>query len=178
MRRPRKWDDLPTLADQIKHEHAAVRLSIQSGLEHARRAGELLVQAKALIAHGGWIEWLAANTGISTRTAQAYMQVTRRYAELTSGDTQRVAHLSLRDGLKLLAEPNELDIQETHLTERAVQDYFKACVALVEIRDRGLYRTQGYLTFEEYCEKRWGISGFDGLVAPFAQLVASEGTAT
>jgi len=95
---------LSDLAQAINREHAEVTAAAQRGLEHARRAGELLDQAKAQVGHGGWLPWLEANCEVSARTAQAYMRVARRWAEL-AGDAQRVADLSFREALKILAEP-------------------------------------------------------------------------
>jgi hypothetical protein len=31
-------------------------------------------------------------------------------------------------------------------------------VSLADIRDGKLYRGQGYSTFEDYCQQRWGFS--------------------
>ena len=66
--------DLPALAAAINVEHTAVGEALKAGLSHAIRAGELLIEAKALAGHGEWLPWLAANCAtISERTAQAYM---------------------------------------------------------------------------------------------------------
>ena len=87
--------DLASLAEQINLEHVAVGQSLTEGLEHARRAGELLLKAKALVSHGDWLPWLAANCTASERSAQGYMRIARRYSELAEGNPQRVADLSL-----------------------------------------------------------------------------------
>lgn len=47
--------------------------------------------------------------------------------------------------------------------ERAMQDGFRAyCEAIAAIKNRYLYRQIGYDTFDECCEKRWGISARHG----------------
>jgi hypothetical protein len=95
-----------TLATQINAEHQAAGQAAQSALEHARRAGELLIEAKAALSHGTWLPWLAEHCPtIPERTAQAYMRVAQRWTELAVGDPQRVADLPLRQALALLTEP-------------------------------------------------------------------------
>jgi hypothetical protein len=97
--------DLAELAAAINAEHAACGRALTTGLEHAIRAGELLIQARHAIPHGGWLPWLGAHFDGSARTAQAYMRVARRRAEFGLPDAQRVAHLSFREALATLAAP-------------------------------------------------------------------------
>jgi len=42
------------------------------------------------------------------------------------------------------------------IIERGQQTFVEVGQALLEIRDRRLYREQGHRTFEAYCQKRWG----------------------
>jgi hypothetical protein len=41
------------------------------------KAGALLIEAKRLVAHGEWLDWLRDNCTVKVSTAQAYMQVAR-----------------------------------------------------------------------------------------------------
>lgn len=91
------------LAIEINAEHLAAVGKARQALEHARRAGELLLQAKAAVGHGGWLPWLAANVKFSERTAQAYMRLAAGWDQLAKSAV--VADLPLRDALGLLAEP-------------------------------------------------------------------------
>jgi hypothetical protein len=102
--------ELSALAANINREHVAVGEAIAAGLEHARRAGELLAQAKTLVGHGEWLPWLNNNFVGARRTAQAYMRIAARHAEL--GNAQRVALLTVRDALRLLAEPKAPEAEE------------------------------------------------------------------
>ena len=52
---------LVSLASDINREHQFAFGKAREALEHARRAGELLIQAKAGVPHGEWLPWLAAN---------------------------------------------------------------------------------------------------------------------
>jgi hypothetical protein len=98
--------ELATLAAAINQEHRLCEGALRAGLAHAVRAGELLMQAKALCAHGAWLPWLAANFEGSERTAQAYMRVAREAPALADGNPQRVADLSFRGALAALAAPS------------------------------------------------------------------------
>ena len=95
------------LATEINEEHFAAHRAASSVVEHVLRCGALLIEAKAQGQHGGWLSWLAEHCpSISTRTAQAYMRLARRWPELEA-NAQRVALLPLRDVLKVLAGPRE-----------------------------------------------------------------------
>lgn len=95
------------LASRINAEHQAVCEAAQSALLHAKHAGELLIEAKAGLAHGAWLSWLSAYCPtISERRVQGYMRVARSWPELEA-KAQRVADLPLRQALALLAEPQE-----------------------------------------------------------------------
>jgi hypothetical protein len=100
---------LTSIAVEIRREHEAASTAARSALQHARRAGELLTQAKTALRHGAWLPWLTEHCpDISERTAQAYMRVAARWPELEA-KAQRVADLPVRQALALLAEPREAD---------------------------------------------------------------------
>ncbi|MEJ7810410.1 MAG: DUF3102 domain-containing protein [Gemmatimonadaceae bacterium] len=102
---------LPELAADINDAHADCARAVRAGFAHAARAGRLLLEAKARVGHGGWLPWLRANCACSERTAQAYMRVARR--DLGAGDPQRVADLSFRGALAMLAAPKTPDAPES-----------------------------------------------------------------
>jgi hypothetical protein len=95
---------LAKLAARINAEHHQAETARRAGLQHAKNAGELLIKAKEQCRYGEWLPWLRANVELSERTAQAYMQIAKRWEELEA-KAQRVADLPYRDGLKLLADP-------------------------------------------------------------------------
>lgn len=70
---------------------ADIEAGEQAGLEHFRRAGQKLIEAKGLAGHGEWYAWLDENFHLSVRTATRYMQL----AEVPKSDT-RVRFTSLR----------------------------------------------------------------------------------
>lgn len=96
-------NNLPELAASIRQEHHLAEQHAMQAVNHAMEAGRLLIEAKALCSHGKWLSWLADNFEGSARTAQAYMRLFEHRDLLAN--TQRVSHLSVRDALKMLAEP-------------------------------------------------------------------------
>ncbi len=97
--------DLEALAVRINEEHRQAEAHAVSAVEHAAKAGRLLVAAKAGCAHGTWLPWLEANVACSVRTAQAYMRVARRWDELAAKSADP-ALLSIDGALRMLAEPD------------------------------------------------------------------------
>jgi hypothetical protein len=55
----------------------AIRRGTQASLEHYRRAGEMLLEAKAQLAHGEWGPWLKRHFALSSTSALAYMKLAR-----------------------------------------------------------------------------------------------------
>ena len=94
---------LDALADRINTEHEACHASMQKGLEHALKAGTLLLEAKAGLPHGEWLPWLGENCpDISERTVQNYMRLGREIPKLESEKAQRVADLSYREAVRVM----------------------------------------------------------------------------
>jgi hypothetical protein len=90
---------VPALVDEIRREHEAAANALRSGLDHAIKAGELLIEAKRRYCkHGQWAQWLADNIDFAERTAQAYM----RLARLPIEKRNAVADLPLREALSAI----------------------------------------------------------------------------
>jgi Protein of unknown function (DUF3102) len=100
--------DSNALAAEINAEHEAAFGKAREAIEHARRAGELLLEAKAAVGHGKWLPWLKANCHFGERTAQGYMRLASQWDRLQA-KSATVADLGLRDALALLAEPEEVN---------------------------------------------------------------------
>jgi hypothetical protein len=102
---------LTTLAAKINQIHgdceqalAIAQSAQQSALQHARRCGELLLQAKRQIPHGGWETWREANLQLSSSTASLYQRVAQNWERL---EAEGVADLSLREADRLLRQAKE-----------------------------------------------------------------------
>jgi hypothetical protein len=89
-----------TLADRINQHHAAAVKHAESAIEHARAAGELLLEAKNRCKHGEWLNWLAENVDVSQKTAWQYMRIAERWDEIRANHT-RGYNLTVRKALKL-----------------------------------------------------------------------------
>ncbi len=73
------------LADLISQEHGACRAGLQTTLEHARKAGTWLVEAKKRKGHrtkwGRWKRWLVKEYSISERSITDYMRIAREWED-------------------------------------------------------------------------------------------------
>ena len=63
---------VPLIQDEISAGYKA-------GLEHYRRAGKMLIEAKSQLPHGEWLPWLKAHFRLSHETARTYMRLAREY---------------------------------------------------------------------------------------------------
>ena len=93
-------NSLPVLAHKISVELAAVATNLQGAVEHGIACGQLLLEAKAQLAHGEWLSWLAENCNVSPRSARLYMQLWRNREELKR---KPVADLTIAEAVDLLA---------------------------------------------------------------------------
>lgn len=89
--------------------------------------GRVLVEAKPLVPHGQFENWVQKNFGISSRAAQQYMAAWRRFGNREQ--YQSVKFSSLQKMLALpegtedkFAEENDLEAMTTREVEKAVQD--------------------------------------------------------
>jgi hypothetical protein len=107
----RRAKDLTGLAAAINMAHRQAGQALRASLEHALRVGELLIQAKAKVGYGQWLDWLRENCEVSERLAQKYMQVARdqerlRQAQRAMGvaNPPCMADLTFADAMDLAAE--------------------------------------------------------------------------
>lgn len=97
---------LDALATRINEEHRACERAVVSAVEHAIRAGEMLLEAKEHAGHGNWGDWLRENFEGSVRTAQVYTRLANNKDALNA---QRSAHLSIEGALRELSAPEPED---------------------------------------------------------------------
>jgi hypothetical protein len=123
-------DKLTSLAEKINKQHRAAQQALSKGVAYALEAGKLLLQAKELIGHGGWGEWLKSNCPETERSAQIYMKMAREH----QANPKRVSDLSLRDAIKLFVKgmprPSEA-LFSSHSVEWYTLDEFLALVTEV-----------------------------------------------
>ena len=100
-------NSLVDLAARIQVEHQAVSVALKDSVRHAIAAGELLIEAKALLKHGQWLPYLREHCTMSERTAQLYMRCAR-HRDAIEANTQCIADLSLNEAAALLALSSDL----------------------------------------------------------------------
>jgi hypothetical protein len=76
-----RWHDLAT-------EHAA------QAVEHAQRAGALLLEVKAMLPHGEFLPWVRANVHVTARQAQRYMAAAQGKQPAPKLKSDSTSHLS------------------------------------------------------------------------------------
>lgn len=81
-------------------------------LEYAVEIGRRLVEAKSLLSHGEWGDWLRDEVSFSHSTANNFMRIFEEYGAKQLGfetetNSQALANLSYTKALKLLAVPEE-----------------------------------------------------------------------
>ena len=112
---------LVSLAAQINAAHENACSSVRTALEHAREAGDLLLEAKRQLGHGAWLRWLRQHcTAVSERTAQKYMQLARELPRLTA-KAPRVADLSLREAIHLVSVTGRIAGLDPEACEQVLQ---------------------------------------------------------
>lgn len=108
-------NSLVDLAARIKAEHEATATAMKSGIEHAMKAGALLIEAKEQVPHGQWLPWIEANCAMSERTAQLYMRLTR-HKDIVDTKSATVADLTIRGAVAEITEPKKpFDVQHLPL---------------------------------------------------------------
>ncbi len=94
---------LADLAKAINEHEEAVDACRVKGLMHAIRIGQLLLEAKKVTPHGGFIPWVKANTIVCQRQAQRYMTLAsdESVVEAVEGKYDSVSHLTLHKAVEI-----------------------------------------------------------------------------
>ncbi|WP_339908275.1 DUF3102 domain-containing protein [Symmachiella dynata] len=121
--------NLAAICKEIANAHRECESALKAGLDKANRVGELLLEAKQAVPHGGWSAWVEENCEFSLRTAQTYMRINREFPTLSKA--QRVAHLPLREAADLLAEPKPVDIPLPEIGQHLYGDDGKSVLEII-----------------------------------------------
>jgi hypothetical protein len=108
-------DNTPTAGDNRLPELAhAITAALESHRKHAFEAaeyaletGKLLAEAKLLVKHGQWANWLRDNFSLSERSAQRYMQLFKSGLK-----APQVADLGIRRAAEAIAEKHDKSERE------------------------------------------------------------------
>jgi len=95
---------LTDLANRIKTAHADVRNAAKNIIRRAIDAGVALIEAKARVPHGEFLQWVEENCGFSERTAHNYMLIGANRDKLKSAID---ADLTLNQALRQVRDGGE-----------------------------------------------------------------------
>jgi hypothetical protein len=98
------WDP-QDLIQAINHEYREARKSAWTSLDHLIECGQLLIEAKKLVGHGGWLAWVEANLPFGDRQARKYMALAANADQLA--DRNCGSDLGINRALELIASPKE-----------------------------------------------------------------------
>ena len=87
------------MADDANDYAADAERQLRSAVESARAAGDLLLQIRKQIGHGGWGDWLKQHWNHSDRVAQKYMQIAVSWSLIADKSPKSINH-----ALQLLVE--------------------------------------------------------------------------
>ena len=97
---------LPKLEEEIRFHLEKINQShIEIG-NHIIEIGKRLIQAKALLKHGEWLNWLQDNFQLSYPTATKFMKCAERFPNVASN------HLTSTQMIQLLALPSAEETEE------------------------------------------------------------------
>jgi len=143
------------LAGQINSEHAAAVRAATTAVDHARCCGDLLLQAKAEIGHGGFLAWLADHCHVGERQARRYMRLASHWKAIES-KTDSASDLTIKGALRLVSE------------EPSVLDMASAMVAELESIARQMSTKGVGMLADEIFEEQRALLGDDDLAGLYA----------
>jgi hypothetical protein len=110
------------LAAAINDEHRRCGEALLTALDHAMRAGDLLIQAKAEIGHGNWQAWIEENFEGSLRSAQDYMRLAKNRETIEAEKARSSAPLGIDRALRAIAAPNQKKLPEASEADESIDE--------------------------------------------------------
>ncbi len=115
--------DTEVIAAEINHIKDQTRIMV---LNNSIEIGRRLVEAKSIISHGQWGNWLEEKVNYSARTAQNLMRIFEEYGSnqislFGDSNSQAFANLSYSQAVALLAIP-DIEERETFVVENKVEE--------------------------------------------------------
>lgn len=159
---------LATVTAEIRAYQDAARRTV---LAYSIEIGRRLVEAKSMVSHGEWGDYLREELGFSQSTANNHMRLFEAYgAEQMSLDgaalkSQAFADLSYTQALELLALPSDED------REAFVEAHDIASMSTRELREELKRRNEAQEQDESAEELREALEAMNGLRAEDAERV-------
>lgn len=124
---------LPALAGEIADSHERAAKAGRAFVQHAIEAGLRLAEAKAMVPHGQWREWLAANVqSLNERTAQRYMRAAK-----AAGKSDTVSFSSLRHLVRPKKREPFHELERVLAEERQIKAETAALFRRLEAAENG-----------------------------------------
>jgi hypothetical protein len=97
------------LTEKIKAAQKEIYKAFRVTLLHAKKIGELLIEAKPLLPHGSWEAWVERTCDLNRRTAQIYMLIAKRWdlLEKEISKTKHAALLTINKALGVIRAEDE-----------------------------------------------------------------------
>ena len=118
--------ELERSKETIAAEINAIKIQTQNMMLHASaEIGKRLTEAKDLVQHGEWGDWLKVNVDYSQSTANNLMQIHKEY----DSNSQTFANLNYSKAIALLgigSEEREAFVQENNVEEMSTRELQKA----------------------------------------------------
>lgn len=137
-----------TLGSEIRYLSAQAKsMTVWFGVEIGKR----LAEAKEMVGHGGWLDFLKNETEFSSSSANRFMQIAREYGGKTS-NFPTLGNLSVSNALRLLAVPEDereefaQAVDAEHISAReletAIRERDEARKALEEAQNAAVQLTE------------------------------------
>lgn len=137
-----------TLGSEIRYLSAQAKsMTVWFGVEIGKR----LAEAKEMVGHGGWLDFLKNETEFSSSSAGRFMQIAREYGGKTS-NFPTLGNLSVSNALRLLAVPEDereefaQAVDAEHISsrelEQAIRERDEARKALEEAQSAAVQLTE------------------------------------
>src|SRR5947209_3478429 len=97
---------LADLARRINAEYERHEAAQRASVKHALALGQMLLEVKRQVGHGGWLAWLKANVPFSERKARNYARLAREWPALEA-KSAGPADLSIEGALALLSAKDD-----------------------------------------------------------------------
>ena len=132
-------NSLADLAARISGEHDEIVASLRQSLVHAMAAGDMLIEAKAMVGHGEWLPWLAEHCRIPKRSAQLYMRLAK-HRELIETKSADVALLTINAAIELIdIRPNLREmVEDVEAAANAMEAVLVECRKAGEMFDEDI----------------------------------------
>jgi len=90
---------LKNCAEAANAELLEIQAANQEALSHAKLCGDALLEARAQVGHGEWLDWLAQNFLAEPQTGRVYMRIARRWGEVVESGAVSISQAErwLRD---------------------------------------------------------------------------------